>query len=121
MDNVYHEFTPALIIPLLVGILFILIGCILNFFPPKKINRYYGYRTPRAMKSKERWDFAQRFSARELIGWGVVNVLAALAAYWFKLSVENSNILTAILVTVSVIALVVRTEMAISRKFGKSQ
>ena len=27
---------------------------------PKKINRIYGYRTPRAMKNRETWDFAHR-------------------------------------------------------------
>lgn len=32
-------------------------------YPPKKINWWYGYRTPRSKQSQEAWDFAQAFSA----------------------------------------------------------
>ncbi|MBL4605271.1 MAG: SdpI family protein, partial [Flavobacteriaceae bacterium] len=39
------------------GLLFI-ISLIFYFFPPKKINNLYGYRTHRTMQNKEAWDLA---------------------------------------------------------------
>ncbi len=36
---------------------------ILRLFPPRKINRLYGYRTKRSMQNQKKWDFAQKYSA----------------------------------------------------------
>ena len=39
------------------GLLFLL-SIIFWKFPPKKINHFYGYRTPKAMQNLEIWNFA---------------------------------------------------------------
>jgi uncharacterized membrane protein len=45
---------------LLIPIIMILVGLLLKFKPPRKINGIYGYRTTRSMKSQKTWDYAQR-------------------------------------------------------------
>lgn len=54
---------------LIIGVLFIIAGLYLNFFPPKKINFFFGYRTPTAKSSQEHWDFAQKYSGK--LAWRV--------------------------------------------------
>ncbi|MES2836760.1 MAG: SdpI family protein [Bacteroidota bacterium] len=51
---------------LLFGIL-IVTGIIVWIFSPKKINHWYGYRTPKSMKSIENWNIANAYSARVLV------------------------------------------------------
>jgi len=58
---------PLFIIPILTGFIFSAAGLIMFKYPPKIINSLYGYRTLISMKSQERWDFAQRYSAQKLI------------------------------------------------------
>lgn len=47
--------------------LFFIAGILLKFFPPKRINKWYGYRTPKAMKDDEAWFFAQSFSSKLIL------------------------------------------------------
>jgi uncharacterized membrane protein len=49
---------------LLTGAILVLTAALLRYKPPRNINRLYGYRTPRSMRSREAWDFAQQQSAR---------------------------------------------------------
>lgn len=120
MEMVNQVLGPMLKIPLLVGLIFIFVGLILRYSPPKKINWFYGYRTPRAMKSQARWDFAQKFSGMEMMRWGVVNVLVAFAGFWFKPDSEEANVIALIVITFAVISLFLRTEIALARKFEKT-
>ena len=46
--------------------LFFIAGLILKFFPPK-MNKWYGFRTTRALKSEENWDYAQAQSSRYIL------------------------------------------------------
>ena len=50
-------------LPFTVGLVFLAAGLIQRFFPPKKINSFYGYRTTNSMKSQPRWEFAQQYSS----------------------------------------------------------
>ena len=56
----------------LIGVLFILIGALQRFLPPKKINRWYGYRTPNARIDQETWDAGNRYSAIYMMRLGLV-------------------------------------------------
>lgn len=51
----------------LCGVSFILAGFVMYFFPPKKINSLYGYRTTNSMKSQQNWDFAQKYSTKFML------------------------------------------------------
>jgi len=65
--------------PQLIGVVFIIAGYIQKTYPPKKINKYYGYRTPAAMKTQETWDEANRYSARVMVKAGFILLVAGLA------------------------------------------
>ena len=49
---------------LIIPVVMIVCGLLMKFRPPKKINRYTGYRTKNSMKSQENWDFAQQYCGR---------------------------------------------------------
>src|SRR5690554_3098253 len=71
LDALLETTNPML---LLSGLTFIIAGGIMYFFPPKKVNSLYGYRTARSMKNQKNWDFAQKYSAKIMafIGFGMV-------------------------------------------------
>lgn len=64
--------------PQLIGLVFIIMGYIQKAYPPKKINKYYGYRTPAATKNQETWDEANRYSAGIMIKTGLILLIAGL-------------------------------------------
>ena len=45
----------------------LIISAVFRIFPPKKINRFYGYRTKSSMKNQDAWDEANRFSANLML------------------------------------------------------
>ena len=56
--------SPAYLLGLSLGTILFLVGWVMTKWPPKKINHWYGYRTPKSMKSEENWHFAQKKSAK---------------------------------------------------------
>ena len=110
-----------LLVPLLVGPIFILSGIILNLFPPKKINSIYGYRTINSMKSQERWDYAQKVSALELIKLGSILTILSFLGIFINFS-EIIEILIGLgLIITVIIILFIRIERAINRKCNSSK
>lgn len=71
LDKILEITNPML---LTVGLIFMLMGIIMYKFPPKKINGLYGYRTASSMQSQNKWDFAQKYSAKIMafIGFGML-------------------------------------------------
>lgn len=80
------DYKIYLIGPHLIGALFVLIGLLQRYLPPKNINRWYGYRTLTARSSQQAWDEGNRYSALYmiragifvLIFGGIVNALAII-------------------------------------------
>ncbi|MEO9476256.1 MAG: SdpI family protein [Cyclobacteriaceae bacterium] len=58
---------PIFTIILLTNPILILVGLVQLKYPPKEINSIYGYRTARAKRSQEAWDYAQPAGAKALI------------------------------------------------------
>lgn len=55
-----EQASPMLVVgPLLLPCLFALIAVLCGAYPPRKINRFAGYRTRRAMRNQTMWDYAQ--------------------------------------------------------------
>jgi uncharacterized membrane protein len=109
----------VLLIPFLTGPIFMVAGIILKKFPPRRINAMYGYRTNRSMKSQERWNFAQTYSAREMIKLGCLLLLTSFLGLAFNLDEEIEIAIGLGMMILMVALLFVRTEKAIQRKFGK--
>lgn len=66
-------------------------GAILRFFPPKKINSFYGYRTPRSMKNQENWDFAQKYAGQLMLSWGLAGSAGFILKQYTRPSTSDMN------------------------------
>jgi uncharacterized membrane protein len=108
---------PWFIILGITGVLNAVVGTILLKFPPKKINRIYGYRTARSMKNQQHWDFAQRYAGREMIRQGLVMVLIGTLGFWLPLKPVVSAFLTLPVMLILFGVLIFRTETALKNKF----
>lgn len=95
------------------GISVLVMGIIFKMFPPKKINHIYGHRTPRAMKNKENWDFAQRHSATQFILSGITMITCSFLSFIFNQENENFVWVGTFLVVVILFAFVYRTARAL--------
>lgn len=111
---------PLFLIPGATGLILFLAGLILRFFPPRKINRIYGYRSMRSMKSKKSWDFAQRRASQELIRFGVLLTLCCILGLYYHPDQQIAVSLGLAFVFVAVIVIIARIEWALRNKFGKS-
>lgn len=110
---------PQFLIPALTGLIFLLAGYFSLRFPPKKINGIYGYRTPNSMKNQERWDFAQKFASKEMMKLGAILSFSSFSVFIWLASTVVGLIIAFSLTMLVVVLLMVRTEKAINRKFGK--
>ncbi len=109
--------TPLFIICISCGILFVIAGVIQWYFRPKKINYLYGYRTKLSMQSQEHWDFAQAYSAKEMMKLGVL--LAILPFFSLFIEIESFTgmwIGLGLLISVCIL-LIIRTEKALRQYF----
>ncbi|RYJ44405.1 SdpI family protein [Flavobacterium beibuense] len=102
------------------GIIFIIVGGIMIFFPPKKINHLYGYRTSSSMSSQERWDFAQRHSALLLIKGGAFMTVMGIAISLLPVSKSTDILLSTPTLLAMVFLLFFKTERALRKRFGKN-
>lgn len=64
--------------PQVIGLVFLIVGYIQKWYPPKKINTIYGYRLPSATKNQQTWDEANRYSAKVMIKTGIFLLIAGL-------------------------------------------
>ena len=98
------------------GAIFIVVSVITHFFPPKKINPLYGYRSKRSMQSQEKWDFAQKYATRQMLIGGIFMILAGLVNFFFDLDIEKGISGLAILLIV-VAFIFYTTEMKLKKEF----
>lgn len=105
------------IVALLTGIIFMFLGLIMMKYPPKKINYFYGYRMPSVMKSQERWDFAQKFSAIKSFQLGVVLFVVSFLNPLIGISQVQSCVLGICVMILGCAHMVFVTEKAIKMNF----
>ena len=84
---------PLVLLPLIVGGIFIICGLLLYYFPPKEINHLYGYRTKTSMQNQEIWDFAQKYSGKIMAIVGILYMLMAFPFSFLDLNSENFAVL----------------------------
>ena len=116
-------FGVGLFVALLTGAGVAICGVVMMYFPPRKINPFYGYRTARACKNQRNWDFAQRHSARMnvLAGIGNVVVSGAVFAVFVRAGFSDSELVHACvalqlgLSIPTVLLAIVPTEIALKR------
>ena len=102
----------------IVGSIFLIIGMILFLFPPKKINKLYGYRTSNSMENIERWNYAQTLSSKRLIISGLLLLTAGIVGLVFP---SIQGLVNSIGLSASVLMIIfiyIKTESDIVKKFG---
>lgn len=99
------------------GLLFF-VSLIFYFFPPKKINSLYGYRTHRTMQNKEIWDFANTLFNNTLIKYSAISFLVALALAYLNPTLMQSWFPMAFLFF-TLLVCIVTTEKALNERFDK--
>jgi len=103
------------------GSVILIVAIIMHYFPPKKINNWYGYRTGQSMTSQERWNFAQHYSAIMMIKCAIFMIILGLT-----ISVSSVDKSTDIIISIPSLLLIVgfmffKTERAITKQFGKNK
>lgn len=110
----------GLVLSLLIPIVYMVIGLLFWLRPPKLINGVMGYRTARAMKSQEAWEFANRLSGKLLLILGIVFVIISLIAGLITMNLSDDifgiYIISLVMIqTIAIAFVIVRTEKALKR------
>lgn len=80
-------------------------------------NGLYGFRTPLTLSSDAVWYPANRFAARGLIIWGIINLASAALAWTARpLTAQTENLL--ILPPLSIILVVIISLLWLKKNFG---
>ena len=115
------------LIILLIGLIFTIMGYIFGKFPPKKINPIYGYRSRRSMRTQAAWDAAQIFSSRQMRNAGMV-VLALSIPVWLTSDVELTYVpevwvivLPLLFSIIPAAVIIVNTENFLKKRFDDSK
>lgn len=87
--------------------------------PPKKINKIYGYRTPRSMKSQEAWDYANKHSSFLMCLIGIFTCAVQAVAYLLSDQVTSIIAGGAVLI-VSLIFMMIYMEVQLKEQFDKT-
>jgi uncharacterized membrane protein len=115
--------------PQLIGAVVFVIGLITLCFPPKHINRYYGYRLPSAMKNQQTWKAANRYASRYMLKCGLwIFIGGALITFVFRIlpmSYKLEEGLTVLLFIISgmlpAVLSIVATERYLKKTFDNNQ
>jgi uncharacterized membrane protein len=104
------------------GCIFLLGGKIMQWYPPRWPNYFYGYRTMSSLKTKETFDTANRYSAALMVKYGTTLIVFGLLTALFFSELYWWAFLSAGMVAMlaCVVALIVKTEKYLSAHFDKN-
>lgn len=68
---------------LFVGTTLFLVSFLMKVWPPKKINHWYGYRTPVSTKNQTNWNIANTYAADLMMWAGISNAFVQIISYLF--------------------------------------
>lgn len=96
------------------GLLFLL-SIIFWYFPPKKINSLYGYRTHRSMLNDDIWNFANTIFNKNFIIYSGISFIAGLIFANFATSEISWQPMVLVLLSIGVC--IIKTEKALTENF----
>jgi len=100
---------------LIIGPVLLMVSIMMKLWPPRKINHFYGYRTPRSTKSQLAWDEANTYSA-ELMMWAGISTLLVQALCFVFMGGHISLLIPLGYYLVFIIIAVVLTERRLKMK-----
>lgn len=106
MESIYYVLSVN-------GILF-LFSLIFYFFPPKKINAIYGYRTNRTMQNETIWKFANTYFIKQFLMYSAISLVASLALAYLGKEITWQPMAIMIL---SLAVSVIKTEQELNKNF----
>ncbi|OWP74654.1 SdpI family protein [Flavobacterium oreochromis] len=105
-----------LILPLILGPVFMFLGVITLLFPPKNINNFYGYRSKNSKKNIEIWKYSQKKASIGILILGLLYTSFTFLGLIFKLSINNSILFQLLLFIILLVIYVWRIEHLIIQK-----
>ena len=109
---------PLSTITMLFGLVCVAASLITTLWPPKKPNWIYGYRTKRSMKDQTHWEFAQRYSSKMMLLFGLASMAFSSSGYLFDLSTGIALTIGISWIILVSVLLIYRVEKALINKFG---
>lgn len=109
--NIYMD-NPTVIISFILMIFY-------YYSKPKKINSWYGYRTPRSIQNQEQWDLAQKYSATLSLYLLFILLLIQIVVYKIIKDDAISSLLTITLFVLTFIIIFYNTEKKIISHINK--
>jgi len=100
------------LLPMVIGLVLLVVGLALMYFPPKEINGFYGYRTQRSYSSQRCWDFAQKYSAKVMVVSSLL-LLAICGAVCYVEQRSNVNDLVCVAVNAVLMTMLSFVEIAV--------
>ncbi|WP_435261336.1 SdpI family protein [Tenacibaculum sp. nBUS_03] len=97
------------------GLLFIF-SIIFYFFPPKKINSLYGYRTNKTMKNEVIWNFANTYFTKQFLMYAGISLVASLSLVAINPQISWQPMAIMLL---SLAVCVIKTEQEITKNFDE--
>lgn len=97
------------------GMLFFF-SLIFYFFPPKKINAIYGYRTNKTMKNETIWHFANSFFTKQFLIYSAISLVAVLILAFLSKELTWQPMAIMLL---SLAVSVIKTEQEINKNFDE--
>ena len=99
------------------GLLF-LMSIIFNLFPPKKINNFYGYRTPRTIQNQDIWEFANSVFNKTLLSYSAIGFLASMLLTYLYQNLMDSWFPMAFFIF-TLLVCIIKTENLLNQYFDK--
>jgi len=107
------------LLALLFSICFLITAGILYFFPSKKVNHFYGYRTIESVKSQERWDFSQHFFAIQMSKAAIVILGLSFTGLLIPGSGKIRLWISVIIIVLAISYMYATTEAELKKRFTK--
>ena len=97
------------------GLLFFF-SIVFYFFPPKKINAIYGYRTNKSIKNEEIWHYANTFFNKTLLKYAAISFTFTLLYVFVAAAEITWQPMVILLLTLAVS--VIKTEQVLAQNFN---
>ena len=87
--------------------------------PPRRPNWWYGYRTPRSMRSQEAWEDANRIASLLLVLVGFLSLNTGLTCWFLTRRPNIAVTIVALVTSVLALALFALVELYLARNFNR--
>jgi len=105
------------LLSLMFAVCFLVTAGILYFFPRKKVNHFYGYRTPRSIRSQEQWDFSQKYFATQMAKAAIMVAAFSIIGIWLPESKDLRLWISIFIVVLAIRYMYGTTEAALKKRF----